>query len=132
MTGPFKMKNSALHKGAKHGTPIQKNYGSPGKFTEELEKAVDDGKITGNFADAINKDDSPADMYNSPAKIETEGKERLAKQKIRTEKNKAFYGERSSEFSKDDSGVYRDTKGLSVSERRRISNKEKRRKAKTN
>ena len=27
----YKMKNSALHMGAKHGTPIQANYGAPTK-----------------------------------------------------------------------------------------------------
>ena len=29
----YKMKNSALHMGAKHGAPIQKNYGAPTKKT---------------------------------------------------------------------------------------------------
>ena len=28
---PYKMKNSMLHKGAKHGAPVQMNYGSPAK-----------------------------------------------------------------------------------------------------
>ena len=27
----YKMKNSALHKSAKYGTPMQMNYGSPNK-----------------------------------------------------------------------------------------------------
>tara|TARA_Y100001963_G_scaffold129160_1_gene184132 strand:+ start:110 stop:535 length:426 start_codon:yes stop_codon:yes gene_type:complete len=29
----YKMKNSALHMGAKHGSPIQGNYGAPTKYT---------------------------------------------------------------------------------------------------
>ena len=29
----YKMKNSALHMGAKHGSPIQGNYSSPNKKT---------------------------------------------------------------------------------------------------
>jgi hypothetical protein len=31
MPSHYKMKNSALHMGAKHGSPIQGNYGSPNK-----------------------------------------------------------------------------------------------------
>ena len=128
MTGPFKMKNSALHKGAKHGTPIHANYGTPAKKMDPMHN----GEPGVQQEDFKQFSDSPADMYNSPAKSETEGEKRLAKQKVRSEKNKAFYDANKSEFSKDDSGVYRDSDNVSVSDRRRISNKEKRRKLKTN
>ncbi len=36
MSGPFKMKNSALHMGAKHKAPIQANYASPNKRLDVL------------------------------------------------------------------------------------------------
>ena len=68
-------------------------------------------------------------LYKS-SPIANTNEERLAKQKIRSKKNKAFYDERSDEFKKDESNVYRDTEGKTVSERRRIANKELRRKEK--
>ena len=40
---PYKMKNSMLHKGAKHGAPVQMNYGSPAKVVTG-EVTVDGGK----------------------------------------------------------------------------------------
>jgi len=39
----YKMKNSMLHKGAKHGAPVQMNYGSPTKVVTG-EVTVDGGK----------------------------------------------------------------------------------------
>tara|TARA_Y100000004_G_scaffold184162_1_gene232832 strand:+ start:311 stop:682 length:372 start_codon:yes stop_codon:yes gene_type:complete len=50
----YKMKNSALHMGAKHGTPIQANYGAPTK-----DYSVEKGSH---------------DHPHSPAKEGTEGK----------------------------------------------------------
>ena len=57
----YKMKNSALHMGAKHGTPIQANYGAPTK-DYSVEKGSHDHPH------------SPTNMGHSPAKQGKEGK----------------------------------------------------------
>tara|TARA_R100001230_G_C5573945_1_gene94843 strand:+ start:157 stop:564 length:408 start_codon:yes stop_codon:yes gene_type:complete len=51
----YKMKNSALHMGAKHGTPIQANYGAPTK-DYSVEKGSHDHPH------------SPTNMGHSPVK----------------------------------------------------------------
>jgi predicted lipid-binding transport protein (Tim44 family) len=51
----YKMKNSALHMGAKHGTPIQANYGAPTK-----DYSVEKGSHSHPH--------SPTNMGHSPAK----------------------------------------------------------------
>lgn len=61
----YKMRNSALHMGAKHGTPIQKNYGKGMKFNAKLRAAdLPEGK----FKDAVDASGPP---YASPAKVVT-------------------------------------------------------------
>ena len=58
----YKMKNSALHMGAKHGTPIHANYGAPAKkalvgdqhnLPEDLKAKIEaaPGKYTGHYND---------------------------------------------------------------------------------
>ena len=83
MGSAYKMKNSVLHMGAKHGTPIHANYASPAKGNAFIgakmaaEKAgkdtfTVDGKtfnVTGGGSPADMGHSSPADMYGkSPAK----------------------------------------------------------------
>ena len=69
MGSAYKMKNSVLHMGAKHGTPIHANYGSPAKMPD----FSGDGKITQKDVlmgrGVIPKtNESPADMgHSSPA-----------------------------------------------------------------
>ena len=50
------------------GTPLKMSEDSPLAFNEKLEAAVDSGKITGKFAEAIKKE-SPAKKLES-AKME--------------------------------------------------------------
>ena len=50
----------------------------------------------------------------------------LAEHKKRMQKHREFYETRKDEFTKDEQGVYRDKDKLSVKERRRIYNREKR------
>ena len=82
MGSAYKMKNSVLHMGAKHGTPIHANYASPAKgnaFTKAMADAGGDyekakellnspaGMVHSSPADMDHG--SPADMYGkSPAK----------------------------------------------------------------
>ena len=61
----YKMKNSALHMGAKYGTPIQKNYGKGMPLTEGGKKAIMASDANPEFKAAIAN--SPVDMH-SPAK----------------------------------------------------------------
>ena len=61
----YKMKNSALHMGAKHGTPIQKNYGKGMPLTEGGKKAIMASDANPEFKAAIAN--SPVDMH-SPVK----------------------------------------------------------------
>lgn len=82
MGSAYKMKNSVLHMGAKHGTPIHANYNSPAKMPD----FSGDGKITQkdvlmgrgvipktNESPADMGHSSPADMYGkSPAKKDKE------------------------------------------------------------
>ena len=75
MGSAYKMKNSVLHMGAKHGTPIHANYGSPAKMPD----FSGDGKITQKDVlmgrgvipkppSKMNHSESPADMgHSSPA-----------------------------------------------------------------
>ena len=68
--------------------------------------------------------DSPTDMA-APLKLKTkkENKEKIEKNKIRKEKNKNFYKKNKSEFTKgENDGVYRDKRGISVSDRRKAYN----------
>jgi len=55
MPSHYKMKNSALHMGAKHGSPIQGNYGSPNKDYSVNKGSHDHPhaptKYTGHFND---------------------------------------------------------------------------------
>ena len=82
MGSAYKMKNSVLHMGAKHGTPIHANYASPAKGNAFIgakmaaEKAgkdtfTVDGKtfnVTGGGSPADMGHSSPADMgHSSPA-----------------------------------------------------------------
>ena len=83
MGSAYKMKNSVLHMGAKHGTPIHANYGSPAKMPD----FSGDGEITQKDvlmgrgvipkpgeSPADMGHSSPADMYGkSPAKKDMKG-----------------------------------------------------------
>lgn len=61
----YKMKNSALHMGAKHGSPIQKNYGKGMPLTEGGKKSIMASDANPEFKAAIAN--SPVDMH-SPVK----------------------------------------------------------------
>ena len=65
MAGPYKMKNSALHMGAKHRTPIQANYGSPVKEMDPMHN----GKPGIQKEDFKQFSNSPANAYGSPHKM---------------------------------------------------------------
>jgi len=75
----FRMPNSGLNMGAKHGTPIQKNYGKGMPLTEGGKKSIMASNANPEFKAAIAKSDvdSP-NVYASPAKTHEEGHEPLS------------------------------------------------------
>jgi hypothetical protein len=79
MGSAYKMKNSVLHMGAKHGTPIHANYASPAKGNAFIgakmaaEKAGKDTFTVDGKTFNVTGGGSPADMYGaSPAKKDKE------------------------------------------------------------
>jgi len=86
----FRMPNSGLNMGAKHGTPIQKNYGKGMPLTEGGKKALMASDAGPEFKAAIAKSDvdSPADMH-SPVKNKEYSKE--AQNLLKAVPNEAAY-----------------------------------------
>ena len=82
----FTMKNSALHMGAKYGSPIQKNYGKGMPLTEGGKKALMASDAGPEFKAAIAN--SPVDMH-SPVKNKEYSKE--AQNLLKAVPDKAAY-----------------------------------------